>query len=71
MNLLSGYAALFVRLAEHSLPGGIPLEKNSDNQSPRGLPKQNENQSPEEELASLPESWCLAFPWPSYPARKK
>lgn len=57
----------YVRLAGHSLPDGIPLGRNSDKQLLKGKAKQNENQSPknqspEEELVSLPKSWCLASP---------
>lgn len=40
-RMLSGCAALlFVKLAEHSLPDGIPLKKNSDQQPPENHAEQ-------------------------------
>lgn len=67
--LLSGCAALLGWL--NSFPSGIPLEKNLDKQPPKGQAKQkDENQSPEEDLAPLPKSWCLASPKESKQAFK-
>lgn len=63
---LSGYG-VFLGWLSSSLPDGIPLEKNSDKQPPKGQAKQKVvKKSPKEELAPSPKSWGLAAPRPHY-----